>query len=130
MVVVTGIDVVGRHMFNRAIATGMIFSIIIGAEIFGEFVTVAGVTQGVSALIAGRGPWTAMLCIVVIYLLLGCVPEYLSIMLLRVPVSFPVVAGMDCGTEALGSQEATLIWFAVVVVVTMEIGLIIPRGPG
>jgi len=113
---------------DTAIATAMIFSIIIGAEIFGNFVTMAGLTQGLSTLIAelDLGPWTVMLCILAIYLLLGCVLESLSMILLTVPVFVPVVSGMDFGTEALASPEAVLIWFAVVLVVVTEIGLITP----
>ncbi|MDO5369540.1 TRAP transporter large permease, partial [Paracoccus sp. (in: a-proteobacteria)] len=115
-------------LVDTAVATAMIFAIIIGAEIFGNFVTVAGLTQGLSDLVAGLGlgPWTVMLGIVAIYLLLGCVLESLSMILLTVPVFFPVVSGMDFGIETLGSHEAILIWFALVVVVTTEIGLITP----
>ena len=66
---------------------------------------------------------SVLLLIVVIYLLLGCILESISMMLLTVPVFYPIIKAMDFG---LGDDEATLIWFGIIVVVVIEISLITP----
>lgn len=113
---------------DSATASAMIFAIIIGAEIFGNFVTFAGLPDGLADLVdqLGLGPWSVLLVIVLIYLLLGCVLESLSMILLTVPVFYPLVTGMDFGLAILQDPDAVLIWFAVIVVVVTEISLITP----
>jgi len=64
-----------------------------------------------------------MALIVVIYVILGCILESISMLLLTVPVFYPIIVGLDFG---LGSPERTLIWFGVIVVVVIEISLITP----
>ena len=106
----------------------MIFAIIIGAEIFGNFVTFAGLPDALSDLVdqLGLSPWMVMVVIVLIYMVLGCFLESLSMILLTVPVFFPLVSGMDFGLEILSSPEAVMIWFGIIVVVVTEISLITP----
>ncbi|AUM75182.1 TRAP transporter large permease [Paracoccus jeotgali] len=113
---------------DSATASAMIFAIIIGAEIFGNFITFAGLPSALSDLIEqmGLGPWSVLLVIVLIYLLLGCVLESLSMILLTVPVFYPLVISLDFGVAALQDPDAILIWFAVIVVVVTEISLITP----
>ena len=64
--------------------------------------------------------------IVGIYLILGCVLESLSMILLTVPVFYPLMYELNFGTDVLLDPEAALIWFAVIVVVVTEISLITP----
>ncbi len=113
---------------DSATASAMIFAIIIGAEIFGNFITFAGLPSALADLIEhlGMGPWAVLLVIVLIYLLLGCVLESLSMILLTVPVFYPLVTGLDFGVAVLQDPDAVLIWFAVIVVVVTEISLITP----
>lgn len=113
---------------DSATASAMIFAIIIGAEIFGNFVTFAGLPDALSDLVEslGMGPWAVLITIVVIYLLLGCVLESLSMILLTVPVFYPLITGLDFGLASLQDPDAVLIWFAVIVVVVTEISLITP----
>ncbi len=89
-----------------------------GALIFSDFINVAGfpaaLAEGVSGLAAP--PLLVMAVIVLIYLTLGCVLESLSMVLLTVPVFYPVV-------QSLGFD---LVWFGIVVVVATEISLITP----
>lgn len=74
----------------------------------------------------GRGPWTVIWIIVVIYLLLGTVLESLSMILLSVPDFHPLVYRPDFGAGPLAGPGRVLIWFAVIVVVTTEISLVTP----
>ncbi len=70
--------------------------------------------------------YVVILGIVLIYLVLGCVLESLSMILLTVPVFYPLVTQLDFSVDMLADEESILIWFAVVVVVVTEISLISP----
>ncbi|WP_106753799.1 TRAP transporter large permease [Pannonibacter carbonis] len=109
-------------------ATAMIFALIIGAEIFTNFISFAGLPDALAEFVSGLdvSPWVVILAIIAIYLLLGCVLESLSMVLLTVPVFYPMVAGLDFGPGLLSDPELVLIWFAIVVVVVTEISLITP----
>lgn len=113
---------------DSATASAMIFAIIIGAEIFGNFVTFAGLPDALSDLVTNLGlsPWAVLLTIVVIYLILGCFLESLSMILLTVPVFYPLVSELDFGLSILQDPDAVIIWFAIIVVVVTEISLITP----
>lgn len=110
------------------IASAMIFAIIIGAEIFSAFVNFAGLPDALVEQVYDKGlsPWAVIAVMVAIYLLMGCVFESLSMILLTVPVFYPIVAQLDFGAGPLADPEAALIWFAVIVVVVTEISLITP----
>ncbi len=113
---------------ESAKTTAMIFAIIIGAEIFSNFVNFAGLPDGLASWVTSLdvNAYLVIAGIVVIYLVLGCVLESLSMILLTVPVFYPVVADLDFGTGVLSDPDAVVIWFAIVVVVVTEISLISP----
>lgn len=115
-------------LVDSATASAMIFAIIIGAEIFSNFVTFAGLPDSLSDIVGALGlsPWTVLLVIVLIYMVLGCFLESLSMILLTVPVFYPLVADLDFGLAVLQDPDAVLIWFAIIVVVVTEISLITP----
>ncbi|ASJ74189.1 TRAP transporter large permease [Granulosicoccus antarcticus] len=110
------------------LSSGMIFTIIIGAEIFSAFVNFAGLPDALVDMVynSGFSAWGVILIMVGIYLLLGCVFESLSMILLTVPVFYPVIIQLDFGTGLLSDPEMVSIWFAIVVVVVTEISLITP----
>lgn len=109
-------------------ATAMIFAVIIGAELFTNFVNFAGLPDALVSIITDLElpVWAVMLGIVVIYLILGCVLESLSMILLTVPVFYPLMYELPFANEMLLDPENALIWFAIVVVVATEISLITP----
>jgi TRAP-type C4-dicarboxylate transport system permease large subunit len=96
----------------------MIFFILIGAILFSNFVNIAGLPDDLANFIETLGwtPLAVLFCILGIYLILGAVLESLSMILLTVPIFYPIV-------EGLGFD---LIWFGVIVVVVTEISLITP----
>ena len=98
--------------------TAILFSVMIGASMFSNFVNLAGLPEGLLALVnqTGLSPMTVMLFIILIYILLGCVFESLSMLLLTVPIFFPLVT-------SLGFNP---VWFGIVVVVVTDISLIPP----
>ena len=109
-------------------ATAMIFAVIIGAELFTNFINFAGLPDALAGFVADFDlpVWAVMFGIVVIYLILGCVLESLSMILLTVPVFYPLMYELPFANEMLLDPENALIWFAIVVVVVTEISLITP----
>ena len=98
--------------------TSMIFAIMIGAMLFGFILTVLQVPQGLMALVtnADVNRWLVFIGINVVLLILGCFLETVSIILITLPMLFPVV-------KHLGFD---LIWFNVVLLINMELALISP----
>jgi tripartite ATP-independent transporter DctM subunit len=111
-------------LVESARTTAVLFTVIIGALVLGNLVSLEGFPEMLAGLVAGTGlgPWAVVTLIVLVYLLLGCVLESLSMILLTVPVFYPIVQGLELG---LG-PEATLVWFGIVVVVVTEISLLTP----
>lgn len=109
---------VGEVLKETAITTASLFSVLIGAWIFSNFINVAGLTEGLRDMISSYNlaPWMVMAIILGIYIVLGMIFESLSMLLLTVPIFFPLVIG-------LGFDP---VWFGVVVVVVTEISLITP----
>ncbi len=105
-------------LFETAHTTATLFTVLIGAWIFANFVNIAGLPEGLLGLVqqTGLGPMAVMMMILAIYIVLGCVFESLSMLLLTVPIFFPLVT-------SLGFDP---VWFGIVVVVVTEISLITP----
>ena len=98
--------------------TASLFSVLIGAWVFSNFVNVAGLPEALLNAVTSYSlsPWTVMLLIVLVYILLGCVFESLSMLMLTVPIFFPLIR--DLGFDP--------VWFGIIVVVVTEISLITP----
>ena len=95
-----------------------LFSVLIGAQIFSNFINLAGLPEALIAMVTAYDVpnFMVILMILGIYIILGCVFESLSMLLLTVPIFFPLVT-------SLGYDP---IWFGIVVVVVTEISLITP----
>jgi C4-dicarboxylate transporter DctM subunit len=105
-------------------STAMIFFIVFGAAFYNGFLALTQVPQELSNWVAGQGlsPIMVLVVILVIYLLLGCVMDSLSMILLTVPIFFPVMMALDFGM----SPEHVAIWFGILVLIVVETGLITP----
>lgn len=105
-------------MKETAYQTASLFFIAIGAKIFVSFVSLTGVTGAFVAFVAGLGleTWMVLLFIVLLYVGLGMFLDSIGTMLLTLPFVIPLVEGMGLD----------LIWFGVVVVKLLEIGLVTP----
>ena len=111
---------------DTARTSAILFIILIGAKMFTEFVNRAGLPDGLKEIVTGYAvsAIVVMLIIILIYIILGCVFESLSMLLLTIPVFFPIVIGM---TEELGMPaDQIAIWFGIIAVVVTEISLITP----
>jgi C4-dicarboxylate transporter DctM subunit len=98
--------------------TGMLFVIVIGAFTFGYFLTITRVPFAVSAFVAGLpvNTYVILILICLFYLILGCLMDIPAGMLITLPIIYPVIS--DLGFDP--------IWFGVVVVILMEMGMITP----
>jgi tripartite ATP-independent transporter DctM subunit len=98
--------------------SAMIFFMIIGAEIFGYFLSVSRISfylvDFVDAL--QLSPYMVLFAVLVLFVLLGCVMDSIAMLLLTVPVVYPLI-------ETAGFDP---IWFGIVAVITVELGLITP----
>ncbi len=105
--------------------TAMIFSILIGALMFSNFVNIVDMPGAITSFVtnAQLSPMLVMLFIILIYVILGCILESLSMILLTVPVFYPLISEM---TFPGVPPEMILIWFGIIVVVVTEISLITP----
>jgi tripartite ATP-independent transporter DctM subunit len=112
----------GKNFFaalqETALTTAMVFTILIGANILGYFMTVSQIPEILSQLIVNQGlnRYVVMSIICTIYIILGCLMEGMAIMVLTLPVVFPLV--MQMGFDP--------IWFGVIVTLFIEMGLITP----
>jgi len=113
-----------QALMSTAVATAMIFFIVLGAAFFNAFLALTQVPQLISTFVIeqGYGPWLVLTIILVLYLLLGCVMDSLSMILLTIPIFFPMMTSLDFGM----SQEHMAIWFGILVLIVVEVGLITP----
>lgn len=105
-------------------STAMIFFIILGAGFYNGFLALTQVPQEISNFVVSQGysPWTVLVMILVFYLIFGCLMDSLSMILLTIPIFFPVIIGLDFGM----SEEHVAIWFGILVLIVVEVGLITP----
>jgi tripartite ATP-independent transporter DctM subunit len=98
--------------------TAAVFTILIGALLFGYFLTITQTPQKVTAFLTGLGigDYGVLALILLMYLLLGCLMDALAIVILTVPIIFPLIKEMGFDP----------IWFGIIIVMTVELGLIHP----
>jgi TRAP-type C4-dicarboxylate transport system permease large subunit len=111
-------DSIRRSITDTAKQTAMIFAIAIGAKAFVGFIAFTGVATDLATMVNGWGlpPLAVMLLLSLVYIVLGMFMDPLGIMLLTLPVVVPTI-------QALGFD---LIWFGVIMVKYLEIGMITP----
>ncbi|MDF1736276.1 MAG: TRAP transporter large permease subunit, partial [Minwuia sp.] len=105
-------------------STAMIFFIVLGAAFYNGFLALTQVPQELSSMVVSQGlsAWTVLVVILVFYLIMGCLMDSLSMILLTIPIFFPVISELDFGMSA----EHVAIWFGILVLIVVEVGLITP----
>jgi TRAP-type C4-dicarboxylate transport system permease large subunit len=98
--------------------SAMLFALIVGAGIFSELINLTGADKAVLSFLneIGVSATVTITAIIIIYILLGAVMDELSMILLTLPIFFPIVIG-------LGYDP---VWFGILVVMMVELGLIVP----
>ena len=107
-----------------ASATALIFLIIFGASLFNAFLgfTRLSFTLADAINAAGLTPMLVLLVMVLIFLVLGCFMDSLSMILLLIPIFWPVLVQLDFAMD----PEEVKIWFSIIALIVVEIGLITP----
>ncbi len=118
--------VVYEILLQSVRTTSMIFSVLIGALMFSNFINIADLPGALTGWVhaAQLSPYMVMLFIILVYVVLGCVLESLSMILLTVPVFYPLILELNFGPSI--PPDMVLIWFGIIVVVVTEISLITP----
>lgn len=120
-----GRDALRRSMLGAAETTAMVFMIFLGADMINAALTLtqlpARLAEWVGALPVA--PLAIVAAVLAFYVLLGCVMDELSMLLLTIPVVFPAVMALDLWGLALQDKA---IWFGILVLMAVEIGLIAP----
>ncbi|MEO7243714.1 MAG: TRAP transporter large permease [Rubrivivax sp.] len=114
-----------REAFEAtASGTAMVFMIVLGAAAYNTFLALSQLPQELAGWVGtqGFGPYTVLWAILIFYLVFGCVMDSLSMILLTIPIFFPMISGLDFGL----TPEHAAIWFGVLVLIVVEVGLITP----
>jgi tripartite ATP-independent transporter DctM subunit len=107
-----------RSLLESTRTTAAVFTILIGALLFGYFLTITQTPQKVTAFLTGLGigSYGVLTLILIMYIVLGCLMDAMAMIILTVPIIFPVI-------KELGFDP---IWFGIIIVMTVELGLIHP----
>jgi C4-dicarboxylate transporter DctM subunit len=110
--------------YATAESSAMIFLIFIGADLMNSALALTQVPGQLAAVVGGWGlsPIMVVTAILLFYVVLGAVMDELSMLLLTIPIFFPMVIGLDFGMP----RESVAIWFGIMVLMTVGFGLLAP----
>lgn len=110
--------------YATAEGSAMIFMIFIGADMMNAALALTQVPNQLASLVAswGLSPILVVSFIMLFYVVLGAVMDELSMILLTIPIFFPMVIGLDFGMP----RESVAIWFGIMVLMTVGFGLLAP----
>ena len=110
--------------YATAEGSAMIFMIFIGADVMNSSLALTQVPAQLSAVVLGWGlsPILVVSAILLFYVVLGAVMDELSMLLLTIPIFFPMVMGMDFGMP----KSDVAIWFGIMVLMTVGFGMLAP----
>ncbi len=119
-----GLAGLGQALLATAETSGMIFAILLGANVFNAFLALTQAPDVLQFWLSGLQlrPVGVLVAILALYLLLGAVMDELAMILLTLPIFFPLVTGLDFGLPV----EEVALWFGVLVLIVVGIGLISP----
>ena len=102
----------------------MIVLIFLGADLMNGALALTQVPNQLAEMVAGWGlsPWAVVGAILLFYVVSGAVMDELSVILLTIPIFFPMVMALDFGMP----QESVAIWFGIMVLMTVGFGLLTP----
>ena len=110
--------------YGTAISAAMIFMLLLGADVMNAALAQTQVPKHLAAAVGSWGisPVSVVAAILVFYVILGAVMDELSMLLLTIPIFFPLVTSLDFGMP----QESVAIWFGIMVLMTVGFGLLAP----
>ena len=110
--------------YGTAVSAAMIFFIFLGADLMNSALALTQVPNQLAAVVGswGLSPLVVVVAILLFYVLLGAVMDELSMLLLTIPIFFPMIIGLDFGMP----RDSVAIWFGIMVLMTVGFGLIAP----
>ena len=114
-----------KHCFYAtAESSAMIFLIFIGADLMNSALALTQVPAQLASVVNGWGlsPVMVVAAIMLFYVVLGSVMDELSMILLTIPIFFPMIMGLDFGMP----KESVAIWFGIMVLMTVGFGMLAP----
>ena len=110
--------------YGTAVSSAMIFLIFLGADLMNAALAQTQVPNQLAATVGSWGisPLAVVAAILLFYVVLGAVMDELSMLLLTIPIFFPMVMGLDFGMP----KESVAIWFGIMVLMTVGFGLLAP----
>ncbi|MNZ46982.1 Sialic acid TRAP transporter permease protein SiaT [compost metagenome] len=112
-------------LLGTAETTAMIFLVLLGADLLNSGLALTQMPTELAEWVknSGMAPMLVLLAILITYLILGCVMDSLAMILLTIPIFYPVIMGLDF----FGLDESSKsIWFGILALMVVEIGLITP----
>jgi tripartite ATP-independent transporter DctM subunit len=111
-------------LLDTARTSGMIYLILFGAQILNIFMARGGVPQAAAEMMANSGlsPIVVLVLLLLALIVLGCLMDSLSMILLTIPFFWPVISVMDFGM----SPDDLKVWFGILALIVVELGLITP----
>jgi tripartite ATP-independent transporter DctM subunit len=111
-------------ILNTAATTAMIFVILMGSEIFNAFLALSQMPMQAAEYITSLGlpPYGILVAMMALYILLGAVMDELAMILLTLPVFFPIVSALDFGMQ----PDDLAVWFGILLLIVVGIGLTAP----
>lgn len=113
-----------QAILATASSTAMIFLIVLGAGIYNGFLALTQLPQMSAEWVSGQGfsPWSVLTMVLLMYLVFGCIMDSLSMVLLTVPIIYPIMSVLDFGI----APDDFGLWFGILVLIVVEVGLITP----
>lgn len=113
-----------QSILSAGKSTAMIFLIILGAGLYNSFLALTQLPQSGAAWVAMQdlSPWVILTAVLLMYLAFGCIMDSLSMVLLTVPIIYPIMLVLDFGM----SPDDFGLWFGIIVLIVVEVGLITP----
>lgn len=130
-----GMQEMKEALLQTAQTTGMIYLILLGAEMLKIFMSRGGVPQAVAEWMVNSGlaPMTILILLLVALIVLGCLMDSLSMILLAIPFFWPVLVELNGGDYVSAAQagfgmtsDDLKIWFGILALIVVELGLITP----
>jgi C4-dicarboxylate transporter, DctM subunit len=111
-------------LMETAATTAMIFLILLGASVFNAFLGFSRLPLWTAEFFqtSGLSPYFVLLGMLALYLVFGCIMDSLAMILITIPIFWPIIAALDFGLQ----PEELKLWFGIVTLMVVEIGLITP----
>lgn len=114
-----------KSLIGTAHATAMIFLVLLGADLLNSGLALTQLPTELAEWVKNSGlpPLMVLVAILVVYVLLGCVMDSLAMILLTIPIFYPMVMGLDF--FGLSAPDKS-VWFGILALMVVEIGLVHP----